>query len=68
MERILSQDYIFLKKLVITSTNDNVENLVDILAVKDVEVYIIGADDRSNVIYGYKVNRSDKFFEVAKDI
>ncbi|MDQ0224417.1 hypothetical protein ACFPRB_17285 [Metabacillus niabensis] len=40
--------------------------MVDILAVKDVEVYIIGADDRSNVIYGYKVNRIDKFFEVAK--
>lgn len=54
------------EKIVITSTNDNVENLGDILAVKGVKVYIIGADDRSNVIYAYKVNRDDVYFDVAE--
>ncbi|WP_155645564.1 hypothetical protein [Peribacillus simplex] len=35
------------EKIAITSTNDDVETSGDILAVKDVEVYIIGTDDRS---------------------
>lgn len=54
------------EKIAITSINDNVENLGDILAVKGVEVYIIGTDDRSNVIYAYKVNRDDRYFDVAE--
>lgn len=54
------------EKVAIASTNDNIENLGDILAVKDVKVYIIGTDDRSNSIYAYKIKREDKFFEVAK--
>ncbi|RST61215.1 hypothetical protein D5F11_003985 [Siminovitchia terrae] len=55
------------EKVAISSTNDNVENLGDILSVKDIIVYIIGTNDRSNTIYAYKVSRSDKFFEVARD-
>ncbi|WP_140457092.1 hypothetical protein [Priestia megaterium] len=54
------------EKVAITSTNDDVENLGDILAVKDVKVYALGTDDRSNVIYAYKVSRDDSFFDVAE--
>ncbi|QLK09426.1 hypothetical protein BMG_6201 (plasmid) [Priestia megaterium] len=54
------------EKIAITSTNDDVENLGDILAVKDVKVYALGTDDRSNVIYAYKVSRDDSFFDVAE--
>jgi hypothetical protein len=54
------------EKIAISSTNDNVENLVDILAVRDVQIYIIGTENRSNIIYAYKVSRSDRFFDVAK--
>ncbi|MDQ0176267.1 hypothetical protein [Bacillus chungangensis] len=59
---------IFLPKenTAIASTNENIENLGDILAVKDVRVYVIGTDDCSNNIYAYKVNRNDRFFEVSK--
>ncbi|MEH6858439.1 hypothetical protein V7037_28110 [Priestia megaterium] len=54
------------EKVAITSTNDDIENLGDILAVKDVKVYALGTDDRSNVIYAYKVSRDDSFFNVAE--
>ncbi|MGO4694427.1 hypothetical protein AB4Z50_09105 [Paenibacillus sp. 2TAB26] len=54
------------EKVAIAVTNDNIENLGDILAVEGVSVYIIGTDDRSNVIYAFKVNRASKYFEVAK--
>ncbi|MEH7354011.1 hypothetical protein V7150_10575 [Neobacillus drentensis] len=54
------------EKISISSTNDDVENLGDILAVKGVKVYILGTDDRSNVIYAYKVNRDDRYFEIAE--
>jgi len=54
------------EKVAIAVTNDSIENLGDILAVKDVNVYIIGTDDRSNIIYAYKVNRTNKYFEVAE--
>jgi hypothetical protein len=54
------------EKIAITSANDNVENLVDILAVKAVQVYIIGTDDRSNVIHAYKISRDDSYFDVAE--
>jgi len=54
------------EKIAITSTNDNVENLGDILAIKGVKVYIIGTDDRSNLIYAYKINRYDRYFDVAE--
>lgn len=50
----------------ITSTNDNIENLGDILAIKDLKVYAIGTDNRSNNIYAYKINRNDRFFEVSE--
>lgn len=53
-------------KIAITSINDDVENLGDILAVKGVEVYIIGTDNLSNVIYAYKINRDDRYFDVAE--
>jgi hypothetical protein len=54
------------ERVAIAVTNDNIENLGDILAVEDVSVCIIGTDDRSNVIYAYKVNRTSKYFEVAE--
>lgn len=54
------------EKIAFTSTNDNIENLVDILAVKEVKVYIVGTDARFKNIYAYKISRSKKFFEVAK--
>lgn len=54
------------EKVAIAVTNDNIENIGDILAVKDVKVYIIGTDDRSNKIYAYKVNRTSQYFEVAE--
>lgn len=54
------------KEKVAISTNDNIENLGDILSVKDVKVYIIATDNRSNIIYAYKVERSDRFFEVSE--
>lgn len=54
------------EKIAVTSTNDDVENLGDILAVRGVQVYIIGTDNRSNVIYAYKVNRDDRYFDVAE--
>lgn len=55
------------EKIAITLTNDDVENFGDILGVKDVKVYVIGTDDRSNVIYAYKVSRDDRYFDVAED-
>lgn len=54
------------EKKAITSANDNVENLVDILSVRDVTVYVIVTDDLSNIIYAYKVNRDHKFFAIAE--
>ncbi|EML6323900.1 hypothetical protein QCQ60_004184 [Bacillus cereus] len=54
------------EKVAITSTNDNVENLGDILAIKGAKVYIIGTDNRSNLIYVYKINRYDRYFSVAE--
>jgi len=55
------------ERIAITSTNDDVENLGDILAVRDIIVYIIGTDDRSKEIYAYKINRDDKYFDVAEN-
>ncbi|MGG3802523.1 hypothetical protein [Metabacillus fastidiosus] len=55
------------EQIAISSTNDNVENLVDVLAVKGVRVYIIGTEDFSNIIYVYKVSRNKKFFDVAEN-
>ncbi len=59
---------IFLSKeqIAFASTNDDIENLGDIFTVRGVDVYIVGADNRSNIIYAYKITRSDKFFEVAQ--
>ncbi|MBB6447995.1 hypothetical protein [Bacillus benzoevorans] len=54
------------EKIAITSANDNVENLGDILAVRGIAVYVIDTDDWSNSIYAYKVNRDNKFFDVAE--
>lgn len=54
------------EKVAITSTNDDIENLGDILAVKNVKVYALGTDDRSNIIYAYKVSRDESFFDVAE--
>ncbi|WP_144469670.1 hypothetical protein [Bacillus thuringiensis] len=54
------------EKVAITSTNDNVENLGDILAIRGVKIYIIGTDNRSNLIYAYKINRYDRYFDVAE--
>ncbi|MBP1906304.1 hypothetical protein J2Z32_002953 [Paenibacillus turicensis] len=54
------------ENIAIAVTNDDIENLGDILAVKDAKVYILGTDDRSNIIYAYKVNRASEFFEVAE--
>lgn len=54
------------EKIAIASTNDNIENLGDILSVKDVEIYIVGTDNRSNIICAYKLNRNDRFFEVSE--
>lgn len=54
------------EKIAFASTNDNIENLSDILAVRDVKVYIIGKDNRSKDIYLYKINREDRYFEVAE--
>ncbi|OIJ14266.1 hypothetical protein BKP37_08805 [Anaerobacillus alkalilacustris] len=58
--------YFHEEKIAITSSNDNVENLADIIAVKGVKVFIISTDDLSNVIYAYKVNRNDRYFEIAE--
>lgn len=54
------------ENVVITLMNDNVENLGDILAVKDVKVYVLGTDNFSNTIYAYKIKREDRFFEMTK--
>lgn len=53
------------EKTAITSTNDDIETLGDILAVKNVRVYAVGTDDYSNNVYAYKINRTDRYFKVA---
>ncbi|MDQ8733865.1 hypothetical protein [Paenibacillus sp. LHD-38] len=57
--------YLPKEKIAISSTNDNVENLGQILAVKDVNVYIVDKEYLSNNIYAYKINRNERFFEVS---
>jgi len=54
------------EKVAMTATNDNVVNLVDILAVKGIQVYVIGTDHCSNVIYAYKISRDNSYFDVAE--
>jgi hypothetical protein len=54
------------ENIAITSTNDNIENLGDILGVTGIDVYITGTDARSNVIYAYKLSRTERYFDVAK--
>jgi hypothetical protein len=54
------------ENIAVAVTNDNIVNLGDILAVKDIKVYVLGTDDRSNIIYAYKVNRTSGFFEVME--
>lgn len=55
------------EKIGLTSTNDDIGNLGDILAVKNVVVYAVGTDDYYNNIYAYKINRTDRYFEVAEN-
>ena len=53
------------EKVSFSSSNDSVENLGDILSVKDTDVYVIDSEERSNRIVAYKILRNNKFFEVA---
>lgn len=53
-------------KVALTSENDNIDNLGDILAVKDIDVYVIGLDDYWNDIYAYKIIRDERYFKVAE--
>lgn len=53
------------EEIAITSTNDDIETLGDVLAVKDIKVYAVGTDDNCNNIYVYKINRTDDYFKVA---
>ncbi|MFA1710243.1 hypothetical protein ACDX66_00835 [Peribacillus frigoritolerans] len=55
------------EKVAISSINDKVENLVEILAVRDVSVYIVGWDEKIKNIVAYKVIRSEPFFKVAEN-
>lgn len=54
------------EKIALASSNDNIENLVDILAVKDVRVYVVDTDTYANNIYVYKIHREDTFFKITK--
>ena len=51
----------------IASSNDDIESIGDILAVKGIRVYIIGTDNRWIIIYPYKINRDKRYFNVAED-
>lgn len=53
------------EKIAITSTNDDIETLGDVLAVKDVKVYAVGTDDFCKNVIAYKINRTDEYFDVA---
>jgi len=54
------------ENIALTTTNDDVENLGDILITKDIEVYIIGIDSRSDQIWAYKIIKDERFSEGAK--
>lgn len=54
------------EKIAFTSTNDDVRNLAAVLSVKDVTVYAIDTDTYYNDIYAYKINRTERYFEVAE--
>lgn len=53
------------ENIAIISTNENITNLTDVLAVKGVTVYAIEYDFLSNNICAYKINRKDCYFELA---
>lgn len=53
-------------KVALTSENDNVDNLGDILSVLNTDVYVICMDDYWNEIYAYKVIRDGRYFKVAE--
>lgn len=54
------------EKIAFISTNENVKNFVDILAVKNVIVYVIGVDYKEDTLYVYKINRDNRYFEVIE--
>lgn len=54
------------EKIAITSTNDDIETLGEVLAVKGVKVYAVGTDEHCNNIYAYKIKRTDRYLQVAE--
>lgn len=54
-------------KIAVTSTNDDIASLVDILSVKNIiQVYVVGTDDYCEDVIVYKINRIARYFEVVE--
>lgn len=54
------------EKIALTSTNDDVGNLGDILAVRGIDVYAIGTDHLLKTVNAYRISRKDRYFDVAE--